>query len=159
MMSADIEKDAYREYRRTDHTEETEVPANPIRSLSRRERRRRTRKESAGVPAHKAHRPSSSQGRGRDRGATISMILSTADLVRDRGFLGTAQKGYRSLIKSHGDQVTVHLSELQQLNLECFRRKLVAHAFHARYNTKNYDLGRSIRDFTTYGNVKIPSSS
>lgn len=149
MTSGDIERDAYPDYRTT---RRTEVSAKRLRSLSRRKRARSRDEAAAG---HEAWRRYNSRSRSRERGVTTRSILSTANLVRSKGFLETARRGYKtSLIKSHSDQVTVHLSELQQLNLELFRRKLVVHAFNARYEIENYDLDESIRDFNTYGNVQ-----
>lgn len=143
MASGDI-RDAHRNYRVDD------VPADRIRTRSRGKRREKVVRRSSRSPIP--------HSRERSRYITTRERLSADALIRDGAFLEKAQQVYSaSLITSHGDKVTVHISELQQLNLELIRRKLVAHTFSARYNIEDYDLDGSIHDFTTYGNVLPPS--
>lgn len=140
MTSGDVERDAHRHYRPTD------LHADQLRSRSRkRKRQKKPRRKSRSISSYSTERT---------RQRTKRSILSANALIRGGSFPDKAQQAYsESLITSYGDKVTVHISELQQLNLELMRGKLVAHTFNARFNSDDHDLDGSSRDLQTYGKI------
>lgn len=142
MNPDDIERDAYRYYRPT-------IPADRIRSRSgKRKRRKNSRQRSRSLGSY-------GTGRTDFIRVTTRPKLSAAALVQDGSFSQKAQQVYGdSLMTSNGDTVTVHISELQQFNLELMRAKLVAHTFNARFNSDGHDLDESSRDLQTYGKIE-----
>lgn len=141
MNPDDIERDAHPHYRPTIH-------ADRIRSRSgKRKRRKNSRQRSRSLGSY-------GTGRADFIRVTTRPKLSAAALLQDGSLSQKAQEVYgKSLMTSNGDTVAVHISELQQFNLELMRGKLVAHAFNTRFNRDGHDLDESSRDLQTYGKI------
>lgn len=140
----DIERDAAVNYRQTIHPDQIRSQAG------KRKREKNSRQRSRSLDSYGTER-------ARFIRVTTRPRLSAAALVRQGSFPQKAQRVYGdSLMTSNGDTVAVHISELQQLNLELMRGKLVAHTFNARFNSDGHDLDESSRDLQTYGKISPP---
>lgn len=75
-------------------------------------------------------------------------------MLREGDLLKQVELAYRrGLVRSHRDHINVHLSELQQMNLELLRKDLVGHAFNARYKIDKYNHHKASSDVRKYSNI------
>lgn len=75
-------------------------------------------------------------------------------MQEDDDFTKRVQRVYRKgLIRSKRKRIDIHLSELQQMNLELLRKNLIVYSFNAVYNTNEYNYRAASADVKAYGNM------